>query len=229
MKNYCAPDVGPMNSDFSGMEDPKGVFLPLFSVPLVFVVDERQLGGREIPDSFETLLGGSFEKSVVYPDDGHLLDSIMLYYIYSAFGMDGIRSFRKACVAGAHPSQMIKYGGMLQKSAVMIMPHIFASIKVREPDMRMVWPREGAPLLTVMLCVRRDASEEGLKVARFLAGEEIGRIVLSQGLFPSSNSEIDNHLPGKLWFPDWNEMYNAELERLIPRLKSQFLEEEACI
>ena len=225
---YCAPEGAAYNADYAGMEDPKGLFRILSGIPLVCVVDERRLGGRGIPGSFRELLYGDFEKSLVYPDDGHMLDGILLYYFYAAYGMEGIDRLRRACICGAHPSQMIKFGGLSEHPAVMMMPYIFARIKAREPGMRIVWPEEGAPLIPILMSVRRDIAKEGAAAAGFFGGSEFGRIMIGQGFFPSSHPEVENHLPGKLWFPDWQKIYSDDLAKLIPALKARFLEGGAC-
>lgn len=225
---YRAPQEGPLNGDFAGMEDPHGLFRLLSGIPLVFVVDAARLNGRKMPESFAELLSGAFEKEVAYPDDGHMLDGILLYYFYQAGGFEMVDRLRAACVTGAHPSQMIKFGGLAEHPTVMVMPHIFATIKAREPGMRVIWPREGAPIIPLVMCVRRDLSPEAEAAAAFFTGPEFGRIMVEQGMFPSSHPQVDNHLPGKLWFPGWEALYRAGLPDLIPRIKRRFLEGCAC-
>ena len=222
-EEYEAPQ-GAMNPDFAGMEDPRGTFRILSGIPLVMVIDESRLEGRAAPQSIGELLGGEFEKSVIYPDDGHMLDGVLLYYFYLAGGMAAIDALRAACIRGVHPSQMIKYGGIEEKPAVMLMPYIFAQIKAKEPGMRVVWPADGAPLIPILECVRKDASTQTCAAADFMAGAEIGRLFMEQGMFPSSHPEIENNLPGKIWFAGWENIYADRLPELLPRLKKRFVE-----
>ena len=220
---YEAPQ-GAMNPDFAGMEDPRGTFRMLSGIPLVMAVDESRLEGRAAPQSIADLLSGAFESSVVYPDDGHMLDGVLLYYFDLAGGEAAVDAFRRACIRGVHPSQMIKYGGIEERPAVMLMPYIFARIKAKEPGMRVVWPAEGAPLIPILECMRRDASPQARAAAEFLAGAEVGRLFAEQGMFPSSHPAVENRLPGKLWFAGWENVYAADLPARLPRLKKRFLE-----
>ena len=222
-EEYEAPR-GALNPDFAGMEDPRGTFRILSGIPLVMVVDESRLEGRAAPRSIAELLSGAFEQSVVYPDDGHMLDGVLLYYFDLAGGKAAVDAFRRACICGVHPSQMIKFGGIEERPAVMLMPYIFARIKAKEPGMRVAWPAEGAPLIPILECVRRDASTEVRAAADYFAGAEIGRLFAEQGMFPSSHPSVQNRLPGRLWFAGWENIYAADLPTRLPMLKKSFLE-----
>ena len=90
--------------------------------------------------------------------------------------------------------------------------------------MRVVWPEEGAPLIPRLECVRKDASDDVRRAADFMAGEEIGRQFIEQGMFPSSHPEIENNLPGKIWFAGWENIYADRLPELLPQLKKRFVE-----
>lgn len=224
MEEYEAP-AGELNPDFAGMEDPRGVFKILSGIPLVMVVDETQLNGRKAPNSIAELLSGRFQKSVIYPDDGHMLDGVLLYYFYLAGGMNAVDALKNACICGVHPSQMIKYGGIEEKPAVMLMPYIFAEIKSKEPGMRVVWPQEGAPLIPILECVHKCATLKQRTAAEYLAGEQIGSLFMGQGMFPSSHPGVKNNLPGRIWFAGWDNVYSDNLPKLLPKLKEYFLED----
>lgn len=90
--------------------------------------------------------------------------------------------------------------------------------------MRVVWPAEGAPLIPILECVRRDASDEVRAAADFFAGAEVGRLFAEQGMFPSCHPSVDNRLPGRLWFAGWENVYAADLPARLPMLKKRFLE-----
>ena len=224
MDEYEAP-AGEMNADFAGMEDPRGVFKILSGIPLVMVVDETQLNGRKAPESIADILSGSFERNVIYPDDGHMLDGVLLYYFYLAGGMNAVDALKKACIRGVHPSQMIKYGGIEEKPAVMLMPYIFGKIKSKEPGMRVVWPKEGAPLIPILECVHKRATLKQHTAADYFAGEQIGELFMGQGMFPSSHPGVKNDLPGRIWFAGWDNVYSDNLPELLPKLKEYFLED----
>jgi ABC-type Fe3+ transport system substrate-binding protein len=221
MREYTAPPVKGLNDDYKDFEDPRGIFHILTGVPLVFVADRARLGGAEAPRSWKDLLEGDY--SVCYADDGHLLDSIYLVYIYQDFGEAGILKFKKKALCGAHPSQMIKAGGIQGQPSVYVMPHIFASIKTKEPGFETIWPEEGAPIIPVVITQRKDAPEADQKAAAFLCGPECGNVFVSQGMFPASNPAVKNKLPGRLRWLGWDYIYQRDLLDTIARIKTLFL------
>ncbi len=223
LEEYQAPAAGPLNRDFHGMEDPRGIFRLISGIPLVFVADEGQLAGRPTPESWADLVKPEWEKQLCYADDGHLLDSILLAYFWKSFGEEGLRQFRKNCLVGAHPSQMIKAGGLQERPAVFILPYIFAQIKAKEAGMRVIWPKEGAAILPLAVTICRDAGPGEHRLAEFLCGADCGRTLVRQGQFPSSCPQVENGLPGRLLWLGWDYLYRQDMIALIQRAKEVFL------
>lgn len=222
---YQEPVQNGLNPDFAGFEDPKKIFRLISGIPLVFVVDKDRLNGRPVPEGWTDILQDEFCKSVCYPDDGHLLDGVFLVYFYKKFGMEGVRRFGLNCICGAHPSQMIKVNGIKAKPAVYIMPLILANIKAKEEGSRIVWPREGAPVIPLVCTVRKGMSASQKKLAEFICGKDCGNIFLRQGCFPSSNRHVINRLPGKLWWLGFDYLYENGILSVIAASKKTFLEE----
>ena len=224
---YSVADCAvPYNQDFEGMEDVRGVFRILTAIPLVMVIDTRQANGRMMPESMEQLLLPEYKDSIMYPDDGHMLDSIMLTYFYHAAGIEGVYKFRKNAIGGAHPSQMIKPGGLEKKPFIMLMPWIFATIKAKEDGMCLVWPGDGAPILPLVITKKQDGTEKERELFHFLTGERTGQIFRSQGCFPSSCAEVENQLPGKLRFIGWDFLYQEDLLDIIAECRKIMEERE---
>ncbi len=211
---YEAPKICEYNEDFAGMEDPKGIFRLVSGIPLVLVVNEELIGERKVT-SFEDLLEDEWENSICYSDDGHMLEGILLTYFYKAFGETGLKKLKKNILLGAHPSQMIKPGGIEEKPAVYIMPYIFAGIKLKEKGMRLIWPAEGAILLPLLLSVKKDAPEKEKRIAEFVCSKECGQTLVTQGKFPSSAVGVDNELSGKIWWIGWDYLYENDMLKLI--------------
>ena len=209
----------PYHRDFSGMEDPKGKFYILTAIPLVMVIDERMSDGRKIPHTMEELLEESYRDSIVYPDDGHMLDSIMLTYFYEKNGYEGVRRFRENTITGVHPSQMIKPGGLEQKPFIMLMPWIFAQIKAKENGMKLIWPEDGAPILPLVITRKEKLSQRENDLFETVTGREMGKIFRIQGFFPSNCAGVENNLPGKLAFVGWDFIYRDDLGDIIKECK----------
>ncbi|SCY01337.1 ABC-type Fe3+ transport system, substrate-binding protein [Lachnospiraceae bacterium XPB1003] len=206
------------NKDFSDIKDPRGDFDIYSCIPLVMVVDKSQAAGRSIPKKFTDVLSEEYKESIVYPDDGHMLDGIMLTYIHKAAGDEGLRAFKQNCFAGAHPSQMIKPGGLAKKPFIMLMPWVFAKLKAAQPNMELIWPEDGAPILPII--VTSKDNEKAKAITEVLFGKEAGDIFIKNGFFPSAVTDTDNKLPGKLQFVGWDYIYSDELPDIIAHCKS---------
>jgi ABC-type Fe3+ transport system substrate-binding protein len=224
MDGYTAPPMGELNDDFKDFRDPRGIFHVLSGVPMVFVADRTQLDETRVPRTWEALLAGDY--TICYADDGHLLDSIYLVYIYRDFGEAGILAFKQKSLCGVHPSQMIKAEGVRGQPSVYVMPAIFASIKTREAGFETVWPEDGAPVIPVVITQRKDASQADRDAAAFLCGPACGNVFVAQGMFPSSNPLVQNDLPGKLRWLGWDYVYRPDLLETIAHVKALFLGNE---
>ena len=211
-----------LNPDFAGFEDPRGIFRLISGIPLVMVADTNQLNGP-LPEGLADLLDERFGNSIVYPDDGHMLNGILMTYIYKTFGEEGLIRFRENVIGGFHPSQMIKVKGIEEKPAVMLMPHVFATIKAKEEGMKVIWPKEGAPIIPLVITAKAELSPEDRKLYDYITGPEIGGIIVGQGMFPSSSPGVDNDLPGKLWWIGWDYLYGVDILSVIERCKKIML------
>ena len=206
------------NKDFLDFDDPKGRFNIFACIPLVMVVDKTQANGRQIPRKFSDVLSEEYENSVVYPDDGHMLDSILLTYIYKDLGDEGLNQFKRNVFGGAHPSQMIKPGGLEKKPFIMLMPWVFARLKAMQPNMELIWPEDGAPILPIVVTSKNNESAKSFTEVLFR--KEVGDIFRGNGFFPSNATETDNKLPGKLSFIGWDYIYRDDLIDIIAHCKS---------
>ncbi|MBE5916947.1 MAG: ABC transporter substrate-binding protein [Pseudobutyrivibrio ruminis] len=205
------------NEAFSEFKDPKGRFDIFSCIPLVMVIDKTQANGRKIPEKFSDVLSEEYIKSVVYPDDGHMLDGIIMTYIYKEYGDDGLISFKNNVITGAHPSQMIKPGGLEKKPFIMLMPWVFARLKAMQPNMELVWPKDGAPILPIVVTSKNNASAK--KITEVLFRKEVGDIFRNNGFFPSAANAVDNKLLGKLRFIGWDYIYRSDLLEIITHCK----------
>jgi ABC-type Fe3+ transport system substrate-binding protein len=222
---YENPGFDEYNADFAGFEDPRGAMRLISGVPLVFVADKTKLPQKDLPLSWGDLLRDEYKRSICYADDGHLLDSVMLAYFYQAYGEDGVRRLGQNCVCGAHPSQMIKAGGIEQDPAVFIMPYVFSALKTKEKNMEVVWPKEGAPIIPIVCTAQKGIGEKHLRLLEYLLGEEMGKVFMRQGLFPSSHKKVQNGLPGKLWWIGFDYLYENDILGIIEKSKQIFLGE----
>jgi len=212
-----------LNKDFTELKDPQGRFDIFSGIPLVMVADKTQANGRKLPRKFTDILQPEYEDSVVYSDDGHMLDGILLTYIYKDFGDEGLGAFKRSIFAGVHPSQMIKPGGLAKKPFLMLMPWVFAGLKAMQPHMELIWPEDGAPVLPIV--VTSKDNESARRITEVLFRKEVGDIFRKNGFFPSAATETENGLPGSLNFIGWDYLYRDNLLDIIAHCKKVVTEE----
>lgn len=206
------------NPDFRDFKDPKGIFDIYSCIPLVMVVDKMAAAGRELPKQFSDLLSPEYAHSIVFPDDGHMFDGIILTYVHQIAGDEGIIRLRENIHSIVHPSQMIKPGGVEGKPFIYVMPWIFGTIKARQAYMELIWFSDGAPILPVVVTSKNTPRAESMTEGLF--SKKAGEIFRNDGFFPSNITDVDNRLPGKLRFVGWEYIYREDLPEIIARCKA---------
>ena len=212
------------NPDFAAFKDPKNIFDIYSCIPLVLVVDTSAAEGRPLPSRLSDLLLPEYKNSIVFPDDGHMFDGIILTYIHQEAGFEGVFKLRENIHSIVHPSQMIKPGGVDGKPFIYVMPWIFGSIKARQPNMELIWFEDGAPILPVIVTSKKTERAERIAASLFI--KDAGMIFRKDGFFPSNVTCVDNNLPGKLRFVGWEYIYSPDLPRIISMCKAYMLGQE---
>ena len=213
------------NKDFENdeisLKDPHGDYSMIAVVPAVFIVNQKALNGRKIPESWEDLLKPEYENSVSLPiSDFDLFNSILIH-IYKMFGMDGIRALSKNFLSNLHPAQMVESTEPL----VTIMPYFFSKMIPEGGIKKVVWPKEGAIISPIFMLTKADKKEELQKVIDFMSGAEVGQMIASQGLFPSVNPDVKNPTTGKKFqWVGWDFIYSNDIGEKIEECKKVFEE-----
>ncbi len=213
------------NKDFENdeisLKDPHGDYSMIAVVPAVFIVNQKALNGRKIPESWEDLLKPEYENSVSLPiSDFDLFNSILIH-IYKMFGMDGIKSLSKNFLSNLHPAQMVESTEPL----VTIMPYFFSKMIPEGGIKKVVWPKEGAIISPIFMLTKADKKEELQKVIDFMSGAEVGQMIASQGLFPSVNPDVKNPTTGKKFqWVGWDFIYSNDIGEKIEECKKVFEE-----
>lgn len=213
------------NKDFENdeisLKDPHGDYSMIAVVPAVFIVNQKALNGRKIPESWEDLLKPEYENSVSLPiSDFDLFNSILIH-IYKMFGMDGIRALSKNFLSNLHPAQMVEANEPL----VTIMPYFFSKMIPEGGIKKVVWPKEGAIISPIFMLTKANKKEELQKVIDFMSGAEVGQMIASQGLFPSVNPDVKNPTTGKKFqWVGWDFIYSNDIGEKIEECKKVFEE-----
>lgn len=216
------------NKDFNNNEislkDPDGDYSMLGVVPAVFLVNTSELNGREIPKTWKDLLKPEFEKSVSLPiSDFDLFNSILIN-IYKTYGKEAVTKLGKSLLQNLHPSQMVKSDKFKENvPTVTIMPYFFTKMIKENSSMIAVWPEDGAAVSPIFMLTKENKKDKIKKIAEFLSGEKVGKILSHQGLFPSVNPNVNNNLEDKkfLWV-GWDYIHENNIGEILKECKELF-------
>ncbi|MGM0438229.1 MAG: ABC transporter substrate-binding protein [Bacillota bacterium] len=213
-------------SDNVNLLDPEGDYSIISIVPAVFLINREELGGREVPKTWEEILSPEFANSVSLPVSDFDLFNAILINIYKNYGKKGIDNLARSMMKSQHPAQMVKEGGRKKKGepAVTIMPYFFTRMAKRFPHMEFIWPEDGAIISPIFMLTKKESLPEIQPLVDFFASEKVGKILAEQGLFPSVLPEIDNNLKkdAEFMWPGWDFLRNEDPGQLIDELTDQF-------
>lgn len=215
------------NHEFENLRDPSGDYSILAVVPAVFLVNSKELNGRDIPKTWADLLKPEFENSVSLPVSDFDLFNAILLNIYKMYGEDGVKKLGKSLIQSLHPAQMVKSDRMaINRPTVTIMPYFFTRMTKEGGTMIPVWPEDGAIISPVFMLTKREKIDEIQDMIDFLSSKTVGEILSHKGFFPSVNPEVVNGTPeGKkyMWL-GWDYIYNNNLQEQIAYCENIFNE-----
>lgn len=222
-----------INSDFKNdyidLTDEKHRYHVLSVVPCVFLVNEAILGDRKC-DSWEDLLSEDMQNSLSIPMGDLDMFNAICVSIYKKYGMDGIKKLARANKASLHPSQMVKSNNMKSSApAVNIIPYFFANMAAARPNMKVVWPKDGAIISPIFLVVKTSKAQKAEEVMQFLHSDTISSILSANGKFPVTRKGIDNHLNDdmKFMWAGWDFINSSDIPKIISDCENVFNEVEA--
>ncbi|MBP6407975.1 MAG: ABC transporter substrate-binding protein [Fusobacteriaceae bacterium] len=213
------------NNEFENLRDPSGDYSILAVVPAVFLVNSKELNGREIPKTWADLLKPEFEKSVSLPVSDFDLFNAILLNIYKLYGDEGVKKLGKSLIQNLHPAQMVKSDRMtVNRPTVTIMPYFFTRMTKEGGTMIPVWPEDGAIISPVFMLTKREKVDKMHDLIDFFSSKAVGEILSHKGFFPSVNPEVVNGTPeGKkyLWI-GWDYIYNNNLQEQMHHCEDLF-------
>ena len=213
------------NHEFENLRDPSGDYSILAVVPAVFLVNSKELNGREIPKTWADLLKPEFEKSVSLPVSDFDLFNAILLNIYKLYGDEGVKKLGRSLIQNLHPAQMVKSDRMtVNKPTVTIMPYFFTRMTKEGGTMIPVWPEDGAIISPVFMLTKREKVDKMQDLIDFFSSKAVGEILSHKGFFPSVNPEVVNGTPeGKkyLWI-GWDYIYNNNLQEQMHHCEELF-------
>lgn len=213
------------NHEFENLRDPSGDYSILAVVPAVFLVNSKELNGREIPKTWADLLKPEFEKSVSLPVSDFDLFNAILLNIYKLYGDEGVKKLGKSLIQNLHPAQMVKSDRMtVNRPTVTIMPYFFTRMTKEGGTMIPIWPEDGAIISPVFMLTKREKVDKMQDLIDFFSSKAVGEILSHKGFFPSVNPEVVNGTPeGKkyMWI-GWDYIYNNNLQEQMHHCEDLF-------
>ena len=186
-----------------GYYDPAGNFTMYTANMLVMVVDHERLNGRTAPTCWDGLLSPEFENDIIIRGgEGFFCNAVLLPY-YKAHGIEAIRTFAKNIKTGHHPAEMVKLAGSGKEeaAAVYVMPFFFAK-KICKPQVKIVWPEDGAIASPVFMLVKKGAKEKHPALFEFLFSKETSEM-MARGHFTPVHPEAETSLSPKVKWLGW--------------------------
>ncbi|SFR88230.1 ABC transporter substrate-binding protein [Anaeromicropila populeti] len=217
------------NQDFENeriqLRDPKGQYSMLGVVPAVFLINQDELNGRSMPESWEDLLKPEYENAVSLPIGDFDLFNAILLNIHKQYGEEGIKKLGRSLLQSMHPSEMVKsHTRKVNKPVVTIMPYFFTRMTKNGGPMKAVWPKDGAIISPIFMLSKVQSRQVLLPFIDFFSSKQVGEILSHQGLFPSVHPEVDNQIDPKnqyMWL-GWDYINQQDMGELIGKLEALF-------
>ncbi|MCK5148485.1 ABC transporter substrate-binding protein [bacterium] len=211
--------------DEVNLKDPRKHYAMIGVVPAVFLINTKELDGREIPRTWKDIMKPEFEKRVSLPvGDFDLFNGILLN-IHKHYGDEGVQKLGRSLLESMHPSQMVKSDRRkTNKPIVTIMPYFFTKMVKEGGPMTAVWPEDGAIISPIFMLSKKEKIEQLQPVIDFFASVEVGKILSHSGLFPSVHPDLDNHIPAgnKFMWLGWDYIYSNDISKLIKHCETLF-------
>lgn len=212
-------------NEYMSLPDPRKQYSMIGVVPAVFLVNIKELGDRQVPESWADILKDEFRNSISLPVSDFDLFNAILLNIYKMYGEEGIIKLGHNMQRSMHPSEMVKsHMKLLERPSVTIMPFFFTKMVKKGGPMEAVWPKDGAIMSPIFLLTKKDRQKQLKPIVDFLCSKDVGEILSHNGKFPSVNPEVDNLIPEEnryMWL-GWDFIENHDLSALIRKCEKLF-------
>ena len=207
-----------------GYSDPSGHYTMLTANFLVMAVDKSRLGGRKMPECWEDILHPEFENDIIMRGEEDFFCNAVILPLYKDQGLDAVKLLAHTIREGRHPAEMVKLAdsGKNGAATIYIMPYFFAK-RIKNSNVQIVWPTDGAITSPVFMLVKKTAMETQRHLLEFLLSRETGE-VLSKRLFPSVHPDVDNsHFPGSAKWLGWDFLSQNDIGKLKKDIQEIFM------
>lgn len=205
--------------------DPKQFFRILAVVPAIFIVRLSAYPDGNYPRTWRELMEREDIGGLSIPRNDLDLFNAVVLTLKAEYGDEGICQLARRCAVSLHPSQMTRVRRNIEHPAVSVAPYFFGTM-VQDPDLRVIWPEDGAILSPVFMAHRLN-DEAILPMVEALESEAVASILSHNGRFPATRPGTDNRLPEDYRYKwvGWDYLYAHDIEAEIKRCEAIFQEE----
>ncbi|MCI5996697.1 MAG: ABC transporter substrate-binding protein [Peptoniphilaceae bacterium] len=222
-------NIEKINEDFDNekisLKDLKNRYHIISVVPCVFLVNENNLNGRNVPLSWEKLLfSGEYDDSVAIPlGDLDMFNAIMVN-IYAKWGENGIKALARIYKKSLHPAEMVKKNGNQKNNPVVnISPYFFTQMIGKNSALKVIWPQDGALVSPIFLVAKKDKKNIET-IIDFFTNVETGNILSANGKFPTTIYGVDNNLDESqnFLFCGWDFIHSNNIMDILRKCENIF-------
>lgn len=187
VKEYNVPFI-----DSKLLKDENDAFNVLGLFPLVMLVNLKKLGDLPRPESFKDLLDPRYKGQICIPNPHHDLDLLLLHYIYSMYGKEGLDAFKKNVAGSLNPTDSARKADSSKTFSIFFSPIIFARGAVMPGLVEMIWPEEGNVCQPIIMLVKKAIKEENESIVDFLLSENIANVFSKRGYVSTFEGQKNN-------------------------------------
>ncbi len=208
----------------AGYADPQKHFTMYTSNMLVMAVDKEKLNGRPMPQKWDDILSPEFENDIIMRgEDDFFCNAVMLPF-YKDKGFDAIHILAKNIKSGMHPAEMVKMAGknIPEGAAIYIMPYFFSK-RIKNKNVEVVWPEDGAIASPVFLLVKKDKKEEHKALLDFLFAKETAHMLKGRH-FPVLHPDVTHdEFPQEVKWLGWDFLTKNDIGQLKDDIRTEFM------
>lgn len=180
----------PVREELKMLEDPKGLFYPLFVVPMAMFYNTNKIQEHEIEHSWKDLFNDKFK--VIFPERDKPLSRAVGAYLKNEYPEQFVELEKRVVYEGS-PIHVIK--SVASGEYDMGITNYTFAMMAEGRNISINYPKEGYILLPQVLVWKKEADEKLKVIADLLMSEEIQGYLSKQGTWPAlSHISIDNNI-----------------------------------
>ncbi|WP_243346844.1 ABC transporter substrate-binding protein [Parabacteroides sp. FAFU027] len=198
----------------SGLYDTTEQYHAFGAEELVILHDKSKEENLPIPTRWSDLLSPVYADAVTQmgkPQRDHF-GSNMLFYLHQKYGEQGIRNYARSVKFKWHFSKIIKdIGKNHPESSPFNVVQRYTTLFVRSnADVEVLSPKDGNPVSTFFLLVKKGSNEQVLKIARHFFSKEIAGFLENAGAI-SAHPDSETAANANIRWLGWETIKNSSL------------------